>query len=1306
MPRNPSRLLGRVVIASLVLFPAAAFAQGAMSNGENHTGTISAAGEVDSWTFTATAGDAIVLGIGEVGADSAFVPWIRLIRPDAVLAGNQSGTLAAQIEIVAPLTGTYTVQVASGDVGQNDTGSYTLTLAKAPGAFSITGGDHGGEMTNGSNHTGSIHVGDLDMWSFSATAGDAIIIGIGEVGPDSTFRPWIRLKSPTGQNLGSQANVLAAQIEAVATVTGVYTVVVSTGDVGLASTGDYTLTLALAPGAFTISGGDDGGAMTNGSNHAGSIHVGDLDMWSFSATAGESIIIGIGEVGLDSPFRPWIRLKSPTGQNLGSQANVLADQIEAVATVTGVYTVVVSSGDVGLSATGDYTLTLAKSPGAFTISGGDEGGAMTNGSNHAASIHVGDLDMWSFSAVAGESIIIGIGEVGADSPFRPWIRLKSPTGQNLGSEANILATQIEAVATVTGVYTVVVSSGDVGLSATGEYTLTLAKSPGAFTISGGDHGGAMTNGSNHTGSIHVGDLDMWSFSAIAGESIIIGIGEVGADSPFRPWIRLKSPTGQNLGSEANILATQIEAVATVTGVYTVVVSSGDVGLAGTGAYTLTLAKAPGVFTISEEDEGGPMTNGSNHTGSIHVGDLDMWSFFAVAGEALTVGIGEVGLDSPFRPWIRLKSPTGQNLGSESGILAQQINATATVTGNYTVVVASGDVGLDATGDYTLTIANTPRAFVISGGDDGGPLVGGSQPGAIHIGDVDMWTFAAHAGDPLVVDIAEVGSTADFAPWIRLRSPTGALIGSQSGAAGAQINVSAPLTGTYTVIVASGDAGLDSFGDYILSVTGTSDSMIRNGTFDEGETFWKFFATPNLTYIVHSVVNGVLEYYRVPPPPGTGNQAVAFQETGVSLPELAPVRAQFDLANTSPVRKRISVLILNADFSDLSVCTFWLAPNAPMRTYVMRTHTTQAWTNAALYFYAASAGSNGGVYQVDNVSMAYVPEQADDRTDCVDPTAPAPPGGASSVNFVGNGDFETGSLPPWFVFGTITSQITAGVFEFVKPTSTSPSGVVAQPTGQAMAVGEILTATFQLGNSSGLRKRVTAILHDSDFSDLSACTFWLAPGQPLSTYTYRTFTTKAWANAMVSIYPATVGVQQWIRLDNVTFQRTPAASTVGTECIEPSEEADALLAALASTGDASLTASSADSFAPIGDVAALTARAPASGDGFDLVAAPAGASVGWQTRTIDLRGVSAVSLSFESWRGASRARAMVEASRDGVTWVALQEVPAFEHWTTIEIDLRAFAGEVIQVRFVLDAGDAAVGEVWRTRHVRVLREPGR
>jgi precorrin-6B methylase 1 len=1177
------RLVGVAVAAALIL-PAALSAQGAMANGLNYTSTIAVAGEIDTYTFSATTGDAIILGIGEVGADSAFVPWIRLLRPDNVLVGSQSGVLAAQIEFLATQTGTYTVQVASGDSGFNDTGTYTLTLAKAPGAFTISPGDQGGALTNGSNHTGDIHVGDLDMWTFDAAAGDAIIIGIGEVGPDSAFAPWIRLKSPTGQNLGSQSGALAHQIEATATVSGTYTVVVASGDAAFDGAGSYTLTLAKAPGAITISDGDEGGPALNGQNHTGTIHIGDLDAWTFQATAGDAIIIGIGEVGLDSAFSPWIRLKSPTGQNLGSLAGALAHQIEAVATVTGTYTVVVASGDAGFDAFGDYTLTLVKAPGAISISPGDQGGPLTNGSNHTGDIHIGDLDAWTFTATAGEDIIVAIGEVGGDTAFSPWIRLKSPTGQNLGSLAGALAHQIEATATVTSMYTVVVASGDAGFDAAGSYTLTLAKSPGAFTISGGDEGGALTNGNNHLGTIHIGDLDMWSFQA-------------------------------------------------------------------------------------------------------------------TAGEALTVAIGETGPDSAFAPWIRLRSPTGQDLGSLSGVRAMQISATATVTGTYTVVVASGDAGFDASGSYTLTIANTPRAFVVPPGDHGGPIVvGDPNPGIIHIGDLDMWTFVAHEGDPLSVLITDINSPGtDFTPWIRLRSPTGAQIGSQSGATTATILATAPATGIYTILVASGDSGFDGFGDYELTASGTTNTMIRNGDFSAGETFWQFFATPTLAYVVHQVTNGVLQYYRVPPPAGTTNQAVAYQETGVTLPAGAPLLVQFDLANTSSVRKRISVLVLDADFSDLTVCTFWLEPGVPLRTYRMRTHTTQAWVNTALYFYAASAGESGGRYEIDNVSMRYVEEQAGDRTECVDPAVATPQGGGPGPDLLVNGNFDTGTLAPWFTFGTITSQIVNGVFEFIKPSSAQPSGVVAQPTGQAMTAGQILTATFRLGNSSAVRKRVTVILHDSDFTDLSACTFWLAPGQPLSTYEYRTFATKPWANAMLSVYPATLGLSQWIRLDDVTLRRTPGTPIAGTECMEPVGSENVPLDNSSGTGPASTSRLQAGEGAVAGGVpGAVIADEPARGSESNPL----------EGQTIDLRDATSARLTFDSWKteaGSGSSRGLVQVSLDGTSWVTLDAIPPSEDWTTVQVDLSAFAGEVVRVRFALDVRSVAFdrAEVWRIRGLSVV-----
>ncbi|MGE0816302.1 MAG: Ig-like domain-containing protein [Vicinamibacterales bacterium] len=619
-----TRAIG-LVLAAMVMagMPAAAWAQGALANGENHTGTITFAGEVQVWTFTANQGDAIELSIGERVRvpDSGFWPWIRLYGPtNALIGGNFNyGDLVAQISATAPLTGTYTVWVASADSGNDALGDYTLTLARMPGTFGVSAGDQGGTLGNGVNQAGRIEVGDLDVWTFDANQNDAIELSIGEVPvgsgqPDPGFWPWIRLYGPTGALMGGAFNYgnLVAQISATAPLTGSYTVVVGTADSGHDAVGDYLLRLARIPGTFTVPTGDDGGALTNGANHAGFIDIGDLDIWSFTANQNDAINLSIGEVPvgpgqIDPGFWPWIRLYGPQGNQIGGNFNYgdLVAQIAATASLTGTYTVVVGTADSGHDATGDYLLRLVKTPGSFVVPTGDEGGPLANGDNHSGHIGIGDLDAWSFAAAKDDAIELSIGEVPVpstqpDPGFWPWIRLYGPTGALIGGNFNYgdLVAQISATAPLTGTYTVVVGTADSGHDAVGDYLLRLAKVPGAFTVPTGDHGGPMANNTPYTGRIEIGDLDMWSFHASQSAALNVTINEipVGSGQPdpgFWPWIRLYGPTGALIGGSFHYgdLTAQITATAPLTGTYVVIVTTADSGHDATGDYTLKVIGA-------------------------------------------------------------------------------------------------------------------------------------------------------------------------------------------------------------------------------------------------------------------------------------------------------------------------------------------------------------------------------------------------------------------------------------------------------------------------------------------------------------------------------------------------------------------------------------------------------------------------------------------------------------------------------------------------------------------------------------------
>jgi hypothetical protein len=230
---------------------------------------------------------------------------------------------------------------------------------------------------------------------------------------------------------------------------------------------------------------------------------------------------------------------------------------------------------------------------------------------------------------------------------------------------------------------------------------------GGLPGSGG--GGLLTNGGTHTGAIFPGALEVWTFTATAGERIALHAGEIGEIDDFRPWIRLLAPDGSTLSSTSGLAAAAVDGVvAPVTGVHLVLLASFDSGFDGAGTYRLTAARTQGAVTVSDEDQGGALDVGVLHSGEILRGDLDVWTLSPIAGQQIDVHIDQVAETDDFRPWIRLWAPNGSTLASMSGLDAADITGIiAPVTGTYLVLVASFDSGFDGTGSYELTATVTP-----------------------------------------------------------------------------------------------------------------------------------------------------------------------------------------------------------------------------------------------------------------------------------------------------------------------------------------------------------------------------------------------------------------------------------------------------------------------------------------------------------------------------------------------------------------------------------------------------------------------
>ncbi|MGV3771355.1 MAG: PPC domain-containing protein, partial [Verrucomicrobiales bacterium] len=339
-------------------------AQTRLENGESHEASLPDEAE-HSYNFTVNAGDNIKLRIGT----SSFSPRIDLYAPGGALLVSgfnvNTGYRDALISTNLVTGGDYTAVVR----GQSATasGNYRLTFVKAPGSFIVPSGDQGGELPNGMIKSGTIPIGDMDQWTFTADTGDGIILRIGT----TSFSPRIDLYGPDGTLLDSQFNQNTgfrdAAISHSAASQGTYTVVVSSYH--LNDSGSYGLNLAKIPGSFTTGEGDEGGDLPNGLIKSGTIPIGDMDLWTFTADTGDEIILRVGT----SAFSPRIDLYGPDGTLLDSQFSQNTGFRDAAishrAASPGTYTVVVSSYH--LNDSGSYGLNLAKIPGSFITGEGD-----------------------------------------------------------------------------------------------------------------------------------------------------------------------------------------------------------------------------------------------------------------------------------------------------------------------------------------------------------------------------------------------------------------------------------------------------------------------------------------------------------------------------------------------------------------------------------------------------------------------------------------------------------------------------------------------------------------------------------------------------------------------------------------------------------------------------------------------------------------------------------------------------------------------------------------------------------------------
>lgn len=640
-------------------------------------------------------------------------------------------------------------------------------------------------LTNGLTSQGNLpSPTSAQSWTLQAQAGDHISLTVVKLTGGAAFNPQLEATSPTGFFLGAASGITAARLDLQADLTGTYTVTVS--DAQQTGNGNYQLQLAQVPESFFVSTNDEGGPLTNGATHLGTITTGDLDMWTLTANAGERIVLQATKLTGGAAFVPQLELFGPDGTRLGTESGGTVARIDAQAPTKGTYTAMVSA--LSPDGAGTYQLQLFQVLAALTVPTGDEGGPLADGVPQNGTITTGDLDPWTFTASVGDKISLQLTKVSGGASFSPQIELFGPSGERRNAGQGSSGVTLDTAIDVPGTYVALVS--DSGQSGAGTYTLNLSRA----TINLGTS--LLTNGTSVQATIAAaGQTNTWNLAASANDRIVLRVGKLGTGS-FSPMLRLLNPNGVVLGSLTTSSSTEIAVTATNTGSFIVLVSDGSSGHNQTGSYKLSLAR-PGMALGT-----GSLTNGLATTGSIALGSLDVWTFTANSGESLAVRMGELTANSTLTPFLRLYGPDSTLLGSYgSSGTAAEVATRATNSGTFTIVATDNSSFDTGTGGYRLKLAKTGSPIALDPNDEGGALTNGTaQTGDIVIGDLDVWNFTAEAGQTIVVRMGKLLATASLTPYLRLLGPEGALLAQYgSSASAAEVSVRATNSGTFTII---------------------------------------------------------------------------------------------------------------------------------------------------------------------------------------------------------------------------------------------------------------------------------------------------------------------------------------------------------------------------------------------------------------------------------------------------------------------------------------------------------------------------
>ena len=776
-------------------------------------GSIAAGGEIERWSFTATAGQVITIDVN--GDFDTTVTLLNAFGTDFAFNDDFASVTNSRIEnFIVPVDGTYRIQVAA--YSPELSGNYTLELASGTvESLSVAGED--ASLSIGDSVIAFLPQETMDLWSFNANAGQVVTISL--QGDFDT----VLLLFDAGENqlaynddFGNTTNSQISGFEIPAN--GIYYI----GATAFSNTasGGYSLTLVEGESSAVLfqnqsvigsfeaaSAGTD--SISIGQSVSG-VHDGTVAAWQLSAQAGTTVNIAASA----SDFDTLLRVIDSNGQEIGVDDDSGGGRNSLLRGLNlrtaGVYTIFVESYD---GRGGAYTLSIER-PTASTAS---TSSTITVDTPATGNLAAGAIDEWRLNGQNGQVLNIWV-----EGSFDTTVALVSPNGERLAFNDDFGAYNISRIGSFTlpasGTYTIAVAG--YSSAETGSYTLTVTSVSSTATTTATTR--TIGIGQSTQGQLRAGESHSWTFTNDSPRNVDIVV-----SANFDSTVTLLSSSGSQLGfnddyngvvSDSRLLNVRLASA----GTYTIVVASFND--ASSGNYTLNL-----VNTGSAVGQGGAdntsstVAFGQTVNGSISTGGNQRWTFTGQAGQSANVTV-----TATYDSTVSLLDPRGVEIDFNddyqgSSTESRLVNVPLTSNGTYTIVVASYNNG--SGGTYTLRLAQgststttTTSSSTTTSTGSGSISSGQTVNGNITTGGNQRWSFTGQAGQTVNITV-----TASYDSTVTLLGVNGSVLAFNDDYTSAGdsriLNFALSGNGTYTIVVASYNNA--SGGSYTLNFTSSS-----------------------------------------------------------------------------------------------------------------------------------------------------------------------------------------------------------------------------------------------------------------------------------------------------------------------------------------------------------------------------------------------------------------------------------------------------------------------------------------------------